>query len=486
MEIKDKIFREYDIRGVFGTEEDGADLTVELTETLGRAVTRLIKERSGKDKVRVSIGRDVRLSSPMVRDALIKGLTESGADCVDLGSCPTPLQYFSLHTMELDGGVMITGSHNPPEYNGFKISVGKETIHGAEIQELKEIVKEIAAEGEEAAHSSAVGTVEGVDIISSYVQWVVKNLSLQKKIDRPIKVVLDGGNGTAGLVAPALMRELGCDVVELYCDPDGSFPNHHPDPTVEENLTDLIERVKKEGADFGVGFDGDADRIGVVDEKGGVVWGDQLMVVFARHILEGTPGATVVGEVKCSQLMYDEIERAGGKAVMWKTGHSLIKSRMKELGAALAGEMSGHIFFADRFFGFDDAVYAACRIAEIMAEKRVKDKDAVFSALLHGLDGTVTTPEIRVDCSDEEKFAVTEKLKDAVAAVGKEGHVKDVVTIDGIRVIFDGGWALVRASNTQPVLVMRFEATDEKLLREYKDFMKARLDEVKPGIWDGA
>ena len=478
VEIRDNIFREYDIRGVFGEE-----LTVELAELLGRAYTKFASEKLGrklgKTKLKVSVGRDVRLSSDRIRDALVKGLIESGTDCVDLGRCPTPLQYFSLHTMELDGGIMITGSHNPPEYNGFKTSVGKDTIHGAEIQELKEVVKEIAASGKVAARGSEVGTVESVDIISSYIQWVVKNLKLPK--GRPIKVVLDAGNGTGGLVAPALMRELGCEVIELFCEPDGNFPNHHPDPTVEKNLAALIDTVKQEGADFGVGFDGDSDRIGVVDEKGGVVWGDELMIIFARHIIEKTPGATVVGEVKCSQVMYDEINKAGGKAVMWKTGHSLIKSRMKELGAAMAGEMSGHIFFADRYFGFDDAVYAACRLAEILAEKRIQNKTAVFSDLLADVPKTVTTPEIRIDCPDDEKFGVIKKLKETVKA-GDE--VKEVITIDGLRVIFEGGWGLVRASNTQPVLVMRFEATTEELLAEYKNFLKGKLDSVKPGIAD--
>lgn len=487
-DIKDNIFREYDIRGVFGE-----DLTVEVAEALGRATAAYIRERTGKESLKVSIGRDVRLSSDTLKDALIEGLTRSGVDCVDLGRCPTPLQYFSLHTLELDGGIMITGSHNPPEYNGFKVSVGKETIHGAEIQELKGVIKKIASEApapEGGGGGEGGGKVEKVDVISTYIDWVTKNISIGEGgeeggggqgLERPVKVVLDAGNGTAGLVAPKLLRALGCEVVELYCEPDGNFPNHHPDPTVPENLQDLIRAVEREKADFGVGYDGDSDRIGVVDEKGGIIWGDQLMIIFSRDILSSAPGATVVGEVKCSQVMYDAIEDAGGNAVMWKTGHSLIKSRMKELGAAMAGEMSGHIFFADRFFGFDDAVYSSCRLVEILAKKRLAEPGTQFSSLLEGLPSTHVTPEVRIDCPDDEKFQVIEKLKAEVKGGSERLKIKDVVTIDGLRIIFEGGWALVRASNTQPVLVLRFEAQTEEYLEEFKGFVKEKLERVRPG-----
>ncbi|MBE9528150.1 MAG: phosphomannomutase/phosphoglucomutase, partial [Proteobacteria bacterium] len=276
-----------------------------------------------------------------------------------------------------------------------------------------------------------------------------------------------------------------CDAVELYCDPHGNFPNHHPDPTVAENLIALIDTVKREGADFGVAYDGDADRIGVVDEKGGIIWGDKLMVIYARSILEERPGATIVGEVKCSKTMYDEIDARGGKAVMWKTGHSLIKSRMKELKAAMAGEMSGHIFFADKWFGFDDAVYATCRLVEILAAKRVADKGFAFSALLDGMPETIVTPEIRVECADDRKFKVIEELSDVLGDGTDDLKIVDVIRIDGLRINFDGGWALVRASNTQPVLVMRFESTTEELLEKAKDFMRTKLNMVAPGIADG-
>ncbi|MEE9613916.1 MAG: phosphomannomutase/phosphoglucomutase [Thermodesulfobacteriota bacterium] len=475
MEIKEKIFREYDIRGVFGE-----DLTPGLAELLGRAYAAYLREKTGKSPdqtLKVSVGRDVRLSSGEIRDALVKGLTKAGLDCVDLGECPTPLSYFSLHTLDLDGGIMITGSHNPPEYNGFKVSVGKETIHGAEIQELKEVMK-----GELPGPAEKSGSVETIDIISKYVDYLTGKFSIGKDLKRPVKVALDAGNGTGGLVAPRLMRALGCEVVELFCEPDGRFPNHHPDPTVEENMQALVRVVKDEGCDFGVGYDGDSDRIGVVDERGTMVWGDQLMVIFAGDILKKTPGATIVGEVKCSQTMYDGIERLGGEAVMWKTGHSLIKARMKELGAAMAGEMSGHIFFADRYFGFDDAVYATCRLAEIMAARLKEDPGAVFSDILKDLPKTFATPEIRVDCPDEEKFGVIEKLRGVVKDGTEDLPVKDVVTIDGLRVIFDEGWALVRASNTQPVLVLRFEAGSEETVERLKEFMREKLREVKPGV----
>ncbi|MBE9531738.1 MAG: phosphomannomutase/phosphoglucomutase, partial [Proteobacteria bacterium] len=397
--VPENIFRQYDIRGVY--EED---LTLEVAQALGRVFAAYLLKVQNLKSAKVSIGRDVRLSSTAIKDALIKGLTSSGIDCVDLGECPTPLQYFSIHHLNLDGGIMITGSHNPPEYNGFKLSAGKESIHGQEIQNLKTLMKNehhhLLPTGPE------VGKVEEFDIIEAYLDYQKSNYGVHPALDTPIKIVLDSGNGTAGPVAPPLMRALGSDIIELFSEKDGTFPNHHPDPTVEENLVALKESVKKEGADFGVAYDGDADRIGVVSDTGEVVWGDQLMIIFARDILERLPGATIVGEVKCSQVLYDEIEKAGGKAVMWKTGHSLIKSKMKELGAAMAGEMSGHIFFADKYFGFDDAVYATIRLAQIMTKERAKNPDFTFSMLLEDLPETYSTPEIRVECPDSEKFNV--------------------------------------------------------------------------------
>jgi phosphomannomutase/phosphoglucomutase len=476
--VPEHIFREYDIRGVYGK-----DLTDEVAEAIGRAYAAYVREEGLlKDPITVSIARDVRLSSDALRDALVRGLTESGVNCVDIGVCPTPLQYFSMQTLTVNGGFMITGSHNPPEYNGFKISIGKETIHGEEIKAIGRALQRVLEEP--AGPANPPGEARSVEIIPSYIEYV-KGLFSLPATERPIRVVIDCGNGTAGPVAVPLLRNLGCEVEDIYCLPDGNFPNHHPDPTVPENLADLIETVRAKKADMGIAYDGDADRIGVVDEQGGIIWGDKLMVIFARDILESAPGATIVGEVKCSQVLYDEIEKAGGRAVMWKTGHSLIKSRMKELGAAMAGEMSGHIFFADRYFGYDDAVYASCRLVEILAKKRAADPGATLSGLLAGLPSTTVTPEIRIECADEKKFKVIEKLAGALETnAGGDAalEIKDIITIDGLRMNFDGGWALVRASNTQPVLVMRFEATSEELLEKAKTFVKEKLEEVEPGL----
>ncbi len=472
------IFREYDIRGVYGE-----DLTDEIAEGIGKAYAAYVRGAGLlTDPITVSVGRDVRVSSDPLKNALVRGLKESGIDVIDIGVCPTPLQYFSMQSLTVDGGFMITGSHNPPEYNGFKISIGKETIHGAEIQKIGAALKEVFANPP--VWTGALGDLRSVEIIPPYIEHVAGLFELPA-LDREIKLVLDAGNGTAGPVAVPLLMGLGCDVNGIHCQPDGTFPNHHPDPTVPANLYDLIETVKANKADFGIAYDGDADRIGVVDEKGGIIWGDKLMVIFARDIIETTPGATVVGEVKCSQVLYDEIEKAGGVPVMWKTGHSLIKSRMKELGAAMAGEMSGHIFFADRYFGFDDAIYASCRLAEILAKKRVSDPSATFSGLLAGVPDTLVTPEMRIECADDKKFKVIESLAEALEkTTAKEGDLQltDVITIDGLRMNFDGGWALVRASNTQPVLVMRFEATDDALLEKAKAFVKARINEVEPEL----
>ncbi len=473
--ISDNIFREYDVRGVFGK-----DLTEEVSELLGRAYAIYLRKNSPeKGDLKVTIGRDVRLSSTALRDSFIKGLTSSNINCVDIGACPTPLQYFSMNILKVNGGVMITGSHNPPEYNGFKISVGKETIHGSEIQRLKEVLKEEVLGAETAERKFKQGEVSSFEIIPQYIENIARRFALPQ-LKTPLKVVLDCGNGTAGPVAPELLRRLGCEVIALFPEPDGRFPNHHPDPTVPENLKELIDTVKREKADFGVAYDGDADRIGVVDEMGEIIWGDNLMVIFSGAILKKNPGSTIVGEVKCSQVMYDEIERLGGMPVMWKTGHSLIKSKMKELKAAMAGEMSGHIFFADKYFGYDDAIYASCRLVEIMAEMRAENRDFRFSRLLSGLPKTFSTPEIRIDCPDNLKFEVIERLGGLFSKGEGELKLKDVIRVDGLRAVFEGGWALVRASNTQPVLVLRFEAVSNELLKKAKVFLKQALKAAWP------
>ncbi len=451
MRVNPLMFREYDIRG---RVDD--DLTVEVAEAIGRAYGTMVRRQGGQ---KVVCGRDGRLSGPKLQQALIRGILATGVDVVNIGVTPTPVMYFSLfHLPDLDGGIQVTGSHNPPEFNGFKICVGKETIYGPKIQELRTLI-------EKEDFESGSGQETSYDILPDYKKFLSENI----KISRPLKVVLDCGNGVTALTAPEAFARQGAEVTSLYCEVDGTFPNHFPDPVVEENLRDLRQKVREVGADFGVGYDGDGDRIGVVDDQGNILWGDQLLIIFARDILKKHPGAVIIGEVKCSQVMYDEIARLGGKPIMWKTGHSLIKKKMKEEKALLAGEMSGHIFFADRYFGFDDAVYASLRLAEIVAREKVP-----LSEMLKDLPRMVSTPEIRVPCPDEKKFEIVAKLTEKLK---KEGF--KVIDIDGARVIFEDGWGLVRASNTQPVLVLRFEARDEKRLAEIRQLIEEKLKEVE-------
>lgn len=450
--LEHKIFREYDIRGVWEK-----DLTGETVRDIGKAFAVYLKESLKKETLTVSIGRDVRLSSPAVFKHLSEGLMSSGVNIIDIGICPTPLQYFSLYHLTVDGGVMITGSHNPPEFNGLKLSVGKETLYGKKIQEIKNII-------ESRVELKGSGTMTTHSIIPDYISYIKSIFGGFENI----KVVVDAGNGTGGLVAPAILNELGCDVIELYCEPDGNFPNHHPDPTVLENLKDLSERVRAEKASLGIGYDGDADRIGVVNEDGEVIWGDRLMIIFARDILEKNKGAAVIGEVKCSQTLFDDVKANGGNPIMWKAGHSLIKGKMKESGALLAGELSGHIFFADRYFGYDDAIYASLRIIEILNKK---GRPYSVKALLKGVPETVSTPEIRFDCPDDKKFGVVERAKAAFSDY-------KFIDIDGIRISFDDGWGLIRASNTQPALVLRFEAKDAEALNKIRTFVEERLNKL--------
>jgi phosphomannomutase/phosphoglucomutase len=342
--MKSHIFREYDIRGIFPDE-----LNNDTVHTLGLAIGAYYMDKGAR---RVSVGRDCRLSSPELSKFLTKGLTESGVSVIDLGMVPTPLLYFSIHNLNVDGGIQITGSHNPPEFNGLKICLGKGSVYGEEIQKIRKIV-------ESSVFSSGNGSIETEDIKPSYIEYLGHNITSGASGSR---VVVDAGNGAGGHVACEVYRNMGFEVVPLFCEPDGRFPNHHPDPTIPENLATLISRVKDEKADLGIAFDGDADRIGVVDKEGNVIWGDQLMIIFARDLLLRHPGAAIIGEVKCSQVLYDDIEAHGGRAIMWKAGHSLIKSKMKEEHALLAGEMSGHLFFGERYFGFDDAIYAVARL----------------------------------------------------------------------------------------------------------------------------
>jgi len=445
IKINPQIYREYDIRGVVEK-----DLTPDIARRLGQGFGTHIVKLGRKDLV---VGRDGRLSSKGFQEALIEGLTSTGCNAVDIGVCPTPVYYFSIFHLDKDGGMMVTGSHNPPEFNGFKVSVGKSTIFGEEIQKLGKLI-------ENGQFVSGKGDLSTYEIIPPYRDTIKKNIRLGKKM----RVVIDGGNGTAGPVAGPLLRDLGCEVEELYCEIDGRFPNHFPDPTIPENLKDLTTRVKKNGAAAGIAYDGDADRIGVVDDEGQIIWGDQLMILFSREILKEKKGATFVAEVKCSQNLFDDIEKHGGKAIMWRTGHSLIKQKMKEEKAVLGGEMSGHIFFADRYFGYDDAIYASCRLIELLSKT-----DRKLSQLLEDVPKTVITPEIRVECRDEIKFNVVEIVKEEL----KKDH--PVIDVDGVRVKFEDGWGLVRASNTQPVLVLRFEALTEKRLQEIKKLVEDKV-----------
>ncbi len=441
------IFREYDIRG-----RVPEDLNKDTVYELGRAMGAYFVKNGIK---RISLGRDCRLSSSEIRDILADALTRSGVDIIDIGLVPTPVLYFSLFNLEVQGGVQITASHNPPEYNGFKVCVGKTTIYGEEIQKIRKI-------GEEGSFVEGQGSYETEDIVSTYISYVVENMRLGKN---RVKVVVDGGNGVGGQVAIEIYSRMGIEVVDLFCNPDGRFPNHHPDPTVVENLKYLISKVKELNADLGIGFDGDADRIGVIDSSGEIIWGDQLMIIFSRDLLEERPQSKIIAEVKCSQVLFDDIKRHNGIPIMWKVGHSLIKSKMKEEGALLAGEMSGHMFFNDRYYGYDDAIYAGARLLEILTRK---EKD--IREHLKDVPKMVNTPEIRIDCPDEIKFNLVKELAEEF----KKDY--EVIDIDGARVLFRDGWGLVRASNTQPVLVLRFEAESEDALERIKRLFMDKIE----------
>jgi phosphomannomutase/phosphoglucomutase len=457
-----RVFREYDIRG--HAEQDFPDTFV---ADLGRSLGAYFAE---KDARRITLGRDCRLSSPRIHATLKRELLAAGLDVVDVGIVHTPALYFSVFHLAADGGVMITASHNPGEDNGFKIVHGRSTIHGAEIQKLKKTIEARAFRP-----SGPVGHATDHDILRDYVDYVAGNIQLGP---RRFKIVVDGGNGTGGLAILPIMRRLGLDVEGLYCEPDGRFPNHHPDPTVPENLQDLMARVRATGAEVGIALDGDADRVGAVDGEGHILWGDQLVMLLARDILSRQPGATFVSEVKCSQALFDDITSRGGRAIMWKVGHSLIKVKMKEEKAALAGEMSGHMFFADRWFGFDDAVYAGLRLVELLTQS-----GKTLAELYATLPALHNTPEIRMPCPDDVKFEVVRR------AVSWYSARHRVVDVDGARVLFEVegqsvGWGLVRASNTGPVLVMRFEADTPARLAEIRGSMEDRLRQIIVDVGD--
>jgi phosphomannomutase / phosphoglucomutase len=446
--INPEVFREYDVRGVVDK-----DLDFDFVYSLGRSIGTYSIARGVKT---MTLGMDCRLSSPAYHEAIRKGINSTGIDVIDIGLCATPVLYFAIRHFNADGGVMITGSHNPPEFNGFKICVGPDTIYGPDIQKLRKIM-------EGGKYISGHGANHSADISKYYEEYLFTNVTIKKGLN----IVVDGGNGVGGLFALPLFKRFGCNVTDIYCDPDGRFPNHFPDPTVLENLTELISLVKEKRADIGIAYDGDADRIGVVTDEGRVLWGDELLLLFSRFILEKSPGAAIIGEVKCSQNLYDDIEKHGGRPIMWKAGHSLIKSKMKEEKAPLAGEMSGHLFFADRYFGYDDAIYASLRLLEIISISGKK-----ISEMLADVPHTFTTPEIRVDCPDRIKFKVVDEVKEHFRKTHK------IIDVDGVRIPFRDGWGLVRSSNTQPVLVLRFEASTEAGLHLIRDTVVKVLHSV--------
>jgi phosphomannomutase/phosphoglucomutase len=448
MPIAAGIFRQYDVRGIVGT-----DLTAEAATAIGRAYAAFLSRRGVRRAV--AVGRDNRPSGTALRDALVLGLTSCGVDVVDIGVVPTPLLYWSLSHLDVGAGIQITGSHNPPEYNGFKICIGTESVHGEELQELYHL-----ATG--SSFPSGHGTVRHEVVIERYVDDIVHRIG---PLSHPPRVVIDCGNGAGALVAPQLFRNLLPDAKCLFCESDGRFPNHHPDPTVVENLRALSDEVTRGEYDFGVAFDGDADRIGVVDRHGDVIWGDYLLIIYARDVFARTGQAqSIIFDVKCSQALPDAVAKAGGTPVMWKTGHSLIKGKMKELGAPIAGEMSGHMFFAESFYGHDDAIYGAARLMKIVSESGGRLED-----LLADVPRYVSTPEIRIDCADDLKFGIV------AAAVRHFAATREVVGVDGARVLFGDGWGLIRASNTQPVLVARYEARTRERLAEIQGEMETWL-----------
>lgn len=465
MIAKEAIFREYDIRGVVGVDFDA-----ELAQALGRAFAHKVRETHGAtDGARaaalvVAVGYDCRLTGEELRQALTAGIRAGGVSVLDTGMGPTPQLYHAVVSRELAGGIQVTGSHNPADQNGFKMMVGLKTLSGSDIQDLKQYVLQ---NGPGDGNPAPGATVETVDARAPYIEELIARSKPHLGNARRVKVVCDGGNGVGGLVGPAVLRGLGCEVIELFTEPDGRFPNHHPDPTVLENIVELRERVVKEKADLGIAWDGDADRIGVVDERGEPIFGDMLLVIFGRQLLREVAKPTIIGDVKCSELMFNDLRERGATTVMAKTGHSLIKAKLKELHAELAGEMSGHIFFAHRYYGFDDALHASARLIEI-----VSSTAAPVSSLLADLPKMVSTPEIRVDCPEQVKFLVAGRAKERFAEY-------EVNTLDGVRITFPKGWGLVRASNTQPVLVMRFEAETDSLLSEYQSLVEGRIQALR-------
>ncbi len=445
--MKSYIFREYDIRGVVGT-----DLTDEVVRDIGRGFGTYVRRHGGKA---ISLGGDVRHSTKPFMALVTEGANSVGIDVVNVGIVPTPALYFTLYELPVDASMMITGSHNPPDMNGFKMNLGKDSVFGEEIQKIRKLIEDADYEVGEGSRSTA-------EILDAYTNAVRKRIHLE----RPLKVVADCGNGCASLVARDLLTGLGCEVISLFCEPDGDFPGHHPDPTVMEYITDLIAAVKEHGADIGIGYDGDADRVGVVDENGEVVFADKILALLAREVLAKGP-AEIIFDVKCSQALIEDIEAHGGTPTMWKTGHSLLKQKMRETGAPIGGEMSGHMVLADDFYPIDDAVYASCRILQMLSRT-----DETLSQMVSTIPEYHATPEIRGETVDDAtKFEMVEK------AVKFFKANYDVIDVDGVRILFGDGWGLVRASNTQPVIVMRFEAKTKERLAEIQEIVTCKLRE---------
>ncbi len=451
--ISSEIFRAYDIRGIIDDT-----LNTEVAYRIGQAVG---SEAAAQGEKSIVVGADGRLSSPELCAALAQGLRDTGRDVINIGTVPTPLVYYATHNTDAKSGIVVTGSHNPSNYNGFKIVIAGQTLANEQIQSLRTRI-------EKKDFCTGGGSLEDIEIVNHYIERIVSDIAMAK----PLKVVIDCGNGVASVVAPKLIESLGCEVVPLYCEIDGRFPNHHPDPGKPENLQDLIAAVAEHQADLGLAFDGDGDRVGVVTNKGNIVWPDRLMMLFAKDVASRNPGADIIYDVKCTRRLAGLISNYGGRPIMWKTGHSLIKAKMRETGALLAGEMSGHIFFKERWFGFDDGLYSAARLLEILSLTN-SDAETLFSSF----PDDVSTPEINIEVTEQNKFNIVAKLQDNIKFDDAE-----ITTIDGVRADFENGWGLVRASNTTPVLVLRFGAEDEAALETIKDRFKQVLLEVEPTL----